>query len=569
MNMGRKDSVRRSISGLGRALSLTRGAQQNGEAQAAADNKTIFQGFEWYTESAASHSHWKRLTTMLPYLKSIGIHMIWLPPGCKAAHADSTGYDIYDLYDLGEFNQKNGRRTKWGTKEELLDLVAVAKKYDVGIMWDAVLNHKAAADATEDAMAVKCDPEDRRKEIATPKSISAWTSFDFPGRGSKYSAKRWTATDFTGIDYDAITQKPGIYKFLSPSKPPKQNGWATDVDSERGNYDYLMFADIDHRVTSVRADLFNWADWITNTLGLAGMRLDAMKHYSTAFQVDLVRHLQEQHGRDFFVVGEYWTWNALTLSNIIGKFKGRISLYDVQLVYNFSDFSKEHPKPETPVGGDLRRIFEGALLQMHPQRSVTFVANHDTQEGQSLEAPVAPWFVPHAYALILLRQEGQPCVFYGDLFGNNGPKARTLAAGGRLPRLVAARQKYAYGRQKDYFDQADCVGWTRSGSPNKSEGAGLAVLVNSSWEVRNKKMFVGNSHRGEVWTDLMGWAWGEVVIDEWGQATFPVAARGVSVWANKGAKARDKIDRLVWDWQGWDDKEVEEREKGQEKKKQR
>ena len=105
---------------------------------------------------------------MLPYLKSIGIHMIWLPPGCKAAHADSTGYDIYDLYDLGEFNQKNGRRTKWGTKEELLDLVAVAKKYDVGIMWDAVINHKAAADATEDATAVKCDPEGTSKSLILP-----------------------------------------------------------------------------------------------------------------------------------------------------------------------------------------------------------------------------------------------------------------------------------------------------------------------------------------------------------------------------------------------------------------
>jgi alpha-amylase len=96
---------------------------------------------------------------MLPYLKTVGISMVWLPPGCKASRPDGTGYDIYDLYDLGEFDQKGSRRTKWGSKEELIELANVAKQLGIGLMWDAVLNHKAAADETEDVMAVKCDPE--------------------------------------------------------------------------------------------------------------------------------------------------------------------------------------------------------------------------------------------------------------------------------------------------------------------------------------------------------------------------------------------------------------------------
>jgi alpha-amylase len=337
-----------------------------------------------------------------------------------------------------------------------------------------------------------------------------------------------------------------VYKFTE---------WATDVDTERGNYDYLMFADIDHSNKEVRADLLHWSIWLTSTLGLSGMRLDAMKHYSTAFQVELEKHLHEQFGRDFLIVGEYWTWNALTLSNVIGKFKGRISLFDVQLVYNFSDFSKESKKSKSSVNGDLRRIFDGSLLGMHPQRSVTFVANHDTQETQSFEAVVEPWFVPHAYALILLRQEGTPCVFYGDMWGMNGPRPRALAAGGKLPRLVAARQRYAYGKQKDYFDEPDCIGWTRFGTLSRSNGAGLAVLVNSSWEVRFKKMLVGSNHKGEVWTDIMNWAYGDVLIDDFGYGVFPVAARGISVWVLKGAKGRDKIESLIWDAQNFDSTE--------------
>lgn len=170
--------MRKSISGLSgwrKSLSL-RGRETNGDGlsvdhegsgrdtdcatvQNAPENKTIFQGFEWYTASSHTDSHWKRLAKMLPYLKTIGVTMIWIPPGSKAAHATSTGYDVYDLYDLGEFDQKGCRRTKWGSRDELLELADVAKKLDIGLMWDAVLNHKAGADETEDVMAVKCDPE--------------------------------------------------------------------------------------------------------------------------------------------------------------------------------------------------------------------------------------------------------------------------------------------------------------------------------------------------------------------------------------------------------------------------
>jgi alpha-amylase len=48
---------------------------------------------------------------------------------------------------------------------------------------------------------------------------------------------------------------------------------------------------------------------------------------------------------------------------------------------------------------------------------VTLVGNHDTQPLQALEAPVESWFQPLAYALVLLRESGVPCVFYPDLYG--------------------------------------------------------------------------------------------------------------------------------------------------------
>ena len=84
---------------------------------------------------------------------------MWIPPGCKAGSPSGNGYDIYDLYDLGEFNQKGSVGTKWGTKQELLDMIDTAEEEGIGIYWDAVLNHKASADFTERCWAVECDPK--------------------------------------------------------------------------------------------------------------------------------------------------------------------------------------------------------------------------------------------------------------------------------------------------------------------------------------------------------------------------------------------------------------------------
>lgn len=73
---------------------------------------------------------------------------------------------------------------------------------------------------------------DRLKEISGPQKIEAWTKFDFPGRGMKYSPLKWNKKHFSGVDWDQKTKSKGVYKFRG-----KQ--WAHDVDEELGNYDFL------------------------------------------------------------------------------------------------------------------------------------------------------------------------------------------------------------------------------------------------------------------------------------------------------------------------------------------
>lgn len=71
-----------------------------------------------------------------------------------------------------------------------------------------------------------------------------------------------------------------------------------------------------------------------------------------------------------------------------------------------------------------------------------------------------PFFKEIAYALILLRSQGQPCVFYGDLYGlEGGPNPLNCPSClGKLPILMRARKLYAYGEQRDYFDKRNCIG---------------------------------------------------------------------------------------------------------------
>jgi alpha-amylase len=48
----------------------------------------------------------------------------------------------YDIWDLGEFEQKGNKRTKWGTKEDLLKAIQTAADKGIITYIDAVMNHK-------------------------------------------------------------------------------------------------------------------------------------------------------------------------------------------------------------------------------------------------------------------------------------------------------------------------------------------------------------------------------------------------------------------------------------------
>jgi len=498
------------------------------------ENRCFLQAFEWNVP--ADQKHWKRLRAVLPDLKSIGVDAMWIPPACKGAGGgEANGYDIYDLYDLGEFDQKGSKSTKWGPREDLMELVNASKDAQMGVYFDAVLNHKAGADNKEKCQVIEVDSSDRTKDVGEQHEIEAWLGFEFPGRGDKYSAMKWHWEHFSGTDYDAGNDRTAIFRIVGDNKH-----WSRSVDDQDGNADFLMFADVDFAHPEVCKDVINWGEWVVKECKLSGFRFDAVQHFSQRFLNEFIQMLEEKFGKDqLFLVGEFWQGEVASLTGYLEEMNHKFSLFDAPLLYNFSKLS-------TTERADLRTVFDGSLVKEKPVNAVTLVMNHDTQPGQTVETPIEGFFKPLAYALILLRSEGYPQLFYGDLYGmkkNNEPPA----CGGKLPDLTLARKLYAYGAQEDYFDDPNCIGFVRRGTWDKP--AGLACVMSNAGPGQ-KRMAVGEMHAGQVWTDVLGFEEKEVQIDGDGFGMFPCPGTSVSVYVRKDAEGRDQFGKFDADIYG-------------------
>ncbi len=475
-------------------------------------NGTLMQYFEWYLPSDGSL--WKQLAEKAEALAESGITALWLPPAYKDANgAGGVGYAIYDLYDLGEFYQKGSVATKYGTREDYLAAIKACQNAGIDVYADIVLNHKTGADESETLNAHECIGFNRDQVSSQTSTINAWTRFTFPGRGGKYSDFTWDAKHFDGVDWDNTARKNSIYLLEGKS-------WEENVDEENGNYDYLMGADLDFENSEVLDELTRWGKWYLDTTGVNGFRLDAVKHIKSEFYRDWVPAMRAYSGKELFTVGEYWHHDLEALKEYLAKTGHCLSLFDVPLHFNF--FHASH----NPDGYDLRRLFDNTLVSCDPMHAVTFVDNHDTQPDQALASFVAEWFKPLAYAMILLRESGYPCVFYGDYYGI--PTHGVKPVGKSLDNMLSLRRTHAYGKQHDYFNDSHCIGFTREGDTEHAD-SGLACVI-SSGNAYCKRMYVGTQHAGQKFFDA---TWNQrriVSIDATGHGNFPVHAKSVSVW---------------------------------------
>lgn len=484
-------------------------------------NQTLLQYFHWYYNEP--DNLWTKAAKEAQKLKELGFTGVWFPPAYKGGGGGySVGYDAYDLYDLGEFNQKGSIPTKYGSKDEYIKAINALHDYQLIVLADTVFNQKAAADELEKVKVRKVNPQNREEYISAVFEIEAWTKFIFKGRAGEYSNMIWDYTCFSGVDWAEDLKASAIYALQNHH----DDAWENILSTELGNYDYLMFNDIDFRNVAVKNDLKNWGKWVYETCHIDGFRLDAVKHITAGFLVEWIDFMKTSCNRDFFIIAEDWNIaDANVLEHYIEVTDGRAQLFDAPLHENLYLASK---------GGsayDLSHIFDNTLVKRNPELAITFVDNHDTQPLQALESFIDFWFRPLAYALILLREQGIPCVFYPDVYGakyeDKGMKI-DLEPIAELAMLLRVRADLAYGEQYDYLNHPNCIGWTRAGN-DEYPNSGIAVLM-SNGDKGFKKMEIGKIFVGKTFIDVLEKRKEEVVIDDSGCGEFFCEAGSVSVW---------------------------------------
>lgn len=169
------------------------------------------------------------------------------------------GYDPYDYYDLGEFDQKGGKPTWFGSKSELLDLIQTAHAHGMQVYADLVLNHNSDGDAQEQ------NPIDSKMR---------WTQFR--PRSGKF-------------DRDSTCFHPSRYE-------------------QWDNATFEDMTDLCHRNPRVYSELIEYARWLLEAIGFDGFRYDMVKGYG-GWMVRSIQELRALRGEQVFNpygVGECW-----------------------------------------------------------------------------------------------------------------------------------------------------------------------------------------------------------------------------------------------------------------------
>lgn len=484
-------------------------------------NGVIIQYFQWYISPELKL--WNQAKRKARELADAGFTAVWLPPAYKGMGGlNDAGYAVYDTYDLGEFDQRGCVRTKYGTRRQYLAAIKALRNEGIQVYADAVLNHRMGGEGIETVRATPFPNNDRLHPKGEMREIKAYTHFAFPGRKGKYSDFEWHWWHFDAVDYDDDTKESDtVYLFEGKT-------FDDYVALENGNFADLMGSDIDFQNQKVRSEIIRWGKWYLDTTGVDGFRLDVIKHISAWFFPQWIDSLEQYVGRDLFVVGEYWFNHLDTLQWYVGLVGGRMSVFDVPLHYNF------HYASRSRGNYDMRKILDGTMMKAQPTHAVTFVENHDSQPLQALETPVDSWFKPLAYAIILLRSEGYPSVFYADYYGaryedygKDGNRHSITIPSLRewIDRFLHVRKHFAYGPQNDYFDHYNTVGWTRLGDAEHPKA--IAVIM-SDGPPGYKWMDVDKPHT--KFTDVTGKVDQPVYTNEWGWGEFRSQGGSVSVW---------------------------------------
>lgn len=148
----------------------------------------------------------KGITSKLDYLKNLGVTMLWICPCYESPMADN-GYDISDYKKIAD---------EFGTMEDMDELINEAKKRDIKIILDLVINH--TSDEHKWFQEALKDPESKYHDYYIFKE------------GSK-SINNWRSM-FGGTVWEKVPGRDEVYLHVFHKKQPDLNWENEEVRKE-------------------------------------------------------------------------------------------------------------------------------------------------------------------------------------------------------------------------------------------------------------------------------------------------------------------------------------------------
>jgi hypothetical protein len=210
----------------------------------------------------------------------------------------------------------------------------------------------------------------------------------------------------------------------------------------------LFFYDYDQAVSDTRQELIDWTKWLNDSIGIDGIRMDAVKHFNPAFVADLLDSMHLNNQTPNFIVGEFYDFNPTALKTWVENVENnmlpsaaaeaKVQVFDFALRGTLEAACDQN-------NYDTRNIFNSGIVygaNGNKDQSVTFVNNHDFRDGNQM-VDVHPEL---AYAYILSNPFiGSPSIFYPDYYGVNLPAGPDANVGGDINLLLNIKSDYIDG----------------------------------------------------------------------------------------------------------------------------
>ena len=339
------------------------------------------------------------IISKLDYLKELGVDIIWLSPIYKSPFVDQ-GYDISDYYAIAE---------EFGTMEEFDELLAEAKKRDMYLIMDLVVNH--CSDKHEWFQKALADPD------------GPYADYFYFRKGKNGNPPSNYRSYFGGNCWEPVPGSDKYYFHMFAKEQPDLN-WENP---------------------KLREEIYRMINWWLDK-GLAGFRIDAIINIKKdlafpdmepdgddglascwrmvenvegvdALLEDLKNHTFAK--KDAFTVGEVFTIGVEDLPDFIGENGHFSTIFDFS-AHMLSD--GEHGWYDAPpISFDAwkKAITDSQMRVQNVGFEANIIENHDEPRGVSRFLPDYAQNADGAKMLgtvsVLLR--GIPFIYQGQEIG--------------------------------------------------------------------------------------------------------------------------------------------------------